>query len=102
MQPGEPLSPTSQGPRQQVAAAGAVLVLGPIGLGGLSEQLGHLSLKVGVGAVGRGRGVGLNFGAIPGDQPQADQSGRRAQLPRLDQQPSQRLFVTDAKAGDVT
>ena len=63
-------------------------------------QLGDLLLQVGVGAVGRGGGVGLDLGAVQGDQPQADQAGRRAQLQRLDQQAGQGLFVADPE-GDV-
>jgi hypothetical protein len=46
LQPGQPLSPAGQCPRQFVAAAGAVLlVLGPISLGGLLEQLSDLDLE---------------------------------------------------------
>ena len=54
LQPGQPLGPPGQGPWQLVAAGRAVLlVLGPVGLGGLLEQLGDLGLEVGVGPVGR-------------------------------------------------
>jgi hypothetical protein len=48
-----------------------LLIVGPVGLGGLVEQLGDLGLEVGVGAVGRGGGVGLDLGAVQGDQSQA-------------------------------
>jgi hypothetical protein len=101
LQSGQPLGPPGQGSRQRVAAAGAVLlIVGPVGLGGLLEQLGHLGLEVSVGAVGRGSGVGGDLGAVQGDQPQADHAGRRAQLQRLDQQPSQGLFVANSEARD--
>jgi hypothetical protein len=101
LQSGQPLSPPGQGSRQLVAAAGAVqLIVGPVGRGGLLEQLGHLGLEVSVGAVGRGSGVGLDLGAVQGDQSQAHYAGRRAQLQRLDQQPSQGLFVANSEARD--
>jgi hypothetical protein len=80
--------------------ATALAVLGPVGRGGLGEQLGDLGLEVGDGAVGRRGGVGCDLGAVQGDQPQAHHPGRRAQLQRLNQQPSQGLFVADPKAGD--
>ena len=81
LQPGQPLSSTGQGSRQRITAGGPVLaVLGPIGLGGLGEQLGDLGLEVGVGVVGRRGGVGLDLGAVQGDQAQADHAGGRAQL----------------------
>jgi hypothetical protein len=101
LQPGQPLGPASHRPRQFVATGGAVLaVLGPIRLGGFGEQLGDLGLEVGVGAVGGRGGVGLDLGAVQGDQPQADHPGGRAQLQRLDQQPGQGLFVADPEPGD--
>jgi hypothetical protein len=99
VQPGQPLGPTSQGP-WQLAAAAVVLIVSPVGLGGLGEQLGDLGLEVGVGAVGRRGGVGGDLGAVQGDQPQAHHAGRRAQLQRLDQQPSQGPFVADPEPGD--
>jgi hypothetical protein len=69
LQPGQPLGPAGQRLRQLVAAGRAVLaVLGLICLGGLGEQLGDLGLERGVGAVRRGSGVGLDLGAIQGDQ----------------------------------
>jgi hypothetical protein len=69
-QPGQPLGPTSQRLRQLVAAGGAVLlVLRPIRLSGLLEQLSDLRLERGTGAVGRRGGVGLDLGAIQGEQP---------------------------------
>jgi hypothetical protein len=67
LQPGQPLSPAGQRPRQLVAARRVVLaVLGLVGDGCLLEQLGDLGLEVGVGAVGRRRGVGLDLGAVQG------------------------------------
>jgi hypothetical protein len=99
LQPGQPLSPTSQRP-WQLAAAAVLLIVSLIGLGGLGEQLGDLGLEVGVGAVGRRGGVCLDLGSVQGDQPQADHPGRRAQLQRLNQQPSQGLFVADPEPGD--
>jgi hypothetical protein len=103
LQPSQPLSPTSQRPRQFVAAAGAVrVVLGPISLGGLGEQLGDLGFEVGVAAVGRGGGVGLDLSAVQGDQPETDQAGGRAQLERGDQQPGRGLLVADPEAAMVT
>jgi hypothetical protein len=46
LQPGQPLDPAGQRPRQLVPSGGAVLaVLGPIRLGGLEEQLGDLGLE---------------------------------------------------------
>ena len=39
-----------------------LLILGPIGLGGLLKEVGDLGLEVGVGAVGRRGGVGLDLG----------------------------------------
>jgi hypothetical protein len=74
--------------------------LGPVGRGGLGEQLGDLRLEVGVGAVGRGGRVGLDLSAIQGDQAQADQAGGRAQLQRLDRQPGQGLLMSDPEPGD--
>lgn len=69
LQPGQPLDPTSQR-LQLVAAGGAVLlVLRPIRLGGLVEQLSDLRLERDMGAVGRRGGVGLDLGAIQGEQP---------------------------------
>jgi hypothetical protein len=101
LQPGQPLSPTGQALWQHLAAGHAVLaVLGPVGRGGLGEQLGHLRLEVGVGAVGRRGGVGLDLGAVQGDQPQAHHPSRRAQLQRLNQEAGQGLFVVDPEARD--
>jgi len=85
LQPGQPLSPTSQRP-WQLAKAAVLLIVSPVGRGGLGEQLGDLGLQSGVGAVGRGGGVGLDLGPVQGDQPQPDHPGRRAQLERLDQE----------------
>ena len=68
--PGQPLSPASQRPRQFITAGGAVLaVFGQVDGSCLGEQLGDLGLEVGVGAVGRRGGVGLDLGAVQGDQP---------------------------------
>jgi hypothetical protein len=101
LQPGQPLSPAGQRPRQLLAAGGAVLaVLGPVGRGGLGEQLSDLRLQMGMGAIGRRGGVGLDLGAIQGDQPQADQAGRRAQPQRGHQQPGQGLLVADPEPRD--
>jgi hypothetical protein len=75
-------------------------VLGPIRVSSLREQLGDLGLEVGVGAVGRGGGVGLDLGAVQGDQPQAHHPGGRAQLQRGDQQSGQGSFVADPEPGD--
>jgi hypothetical protein len=70
LQSGQPLGPPGQGSRQLVAAAGAVLlIVGPVGLGGLPEQLGDLLFELGVGAVGPIGGVGGHLGAIQRDQP---------------------------------
>jgi hypothetical protein len=77
-----------------------LVVLGPVGRGGLGEELGDLRLEVGVGAVGRGRGVGFDLGAVQGDQSQTYHPGRGAQLQRLDQQPGQGLLVADPEARD--
>jgi hypothetical protein len=88
LQPGQPLGPAGQRPRQRIAPGRALLaLLGPIRLGGLLEQLGDLGLEVGVGAVGRCGGVGLDLGAIQRDQPHAHHPGRRAQPQRGHQQP---------------
>jgi hypothetical protein len=94
--PGQPASGSGTKPALH-RSPGAV---GPIRLGGLREQLGDLGLEVGVGAVGRRGGVGLDLGAIQGEQPEAHHAGGRAQLQRLDQQPSQGLFVADPEPGD--
>jgi hypothetical protein len=101
LQPGQPLSPAGQRPWQRIAAGGAVLlVLDPIRLGSLLEQLGDLRLQVGVGAVGPIGGVGGHPGAIQRDQAQPDHPGRRAQLERGHQQPGQGLLVAGPEAGD--
>jgi hypothetical protein len=55
---------------------------------------------VSVGAVGRRGGVGLDLGAVQGDQSKADHAGRRAQPQRLNQQPGQGLFVADPEPSD--
>jgi hypothetical protein len=79
LQPGQPLGPAGQRLRELVAAASAVLaVLGPIRRGSLGEQFVDLGLEVGVGAVGRRGGVGLDLGAVQGDQAQADHAGAAA------------------------
>jgi hypothetical protein len=75
------------------------VILGLVDGSCLLEQLGDLGLEVGVGAVGRRR-VGLDLGAVQGDQTQADQAGGRAQLQRLDQQPGQGLFAADPEPSD--
>jgi hypothetical protein len=101
LQPGQPLGPGSQGPGQLVTAPVAVLgVLGPVGLGSLLKQLGDLRLKLGVAPVGCRSSVGGHLGAVQGHQPQAHESGRRAQPQRLDQQAGQGLLVADPEAGD--
>jgi hypothetical protein len=99
LQPGQPLGPASQCSRQRIAT-GALAVLGLVDGSCLLEQLGDLGLEVGVGAVGRRGGVGLDLGAIEGDQAQADHAGRRAQLQRLDQQSGQGLFMADPEPSD--
>jgi hypothetical protein len=49
LQSGQPLGPAGQCPRQLVPARGTVLaVLGPVGLGGLGQELGDLGLEVNV------------------------------------------------------
>ena len=100
LQPGQPLSPAGQGPWQLAAGAAVLLIVDLVGLGGLGEQVGHLRLEVGVGAVGRSGGVGLDLGAVQGDQAQAHHPSGRAQLQRLNQQSSQGLFVADPEPGD--
>jgi hypothetical protein len=101
LQPSQPLSPAGQRLGQRYIVGSAVLaVLGLVDGRCLGEQLGDLRLKMGVGAVGRSGSVGLDLGAIQGNQAQADHPGRRAQLQRLDQQPGQGLFVADPEASD--
>jgi len=81
LQPGQPLSPAGQRPRQLVSAGRAVLaVFRLICLGGLREQLSDLGLEVGVGPVGSRSGVGLDLGAVQGNQPQAEQPGHAHRL----------------------
>jgi hypothetical protein len=77
-----------------------LLLVGPVGRGGLGEQLGDLGLELGVGAVGRRGGVGVDLGAVQGDQAQPDHPSGRAPLQRRDQQPGQGLFVADPEARD--
>jgi hypothetical protein len=49
LQPGQPLGPAGQCPRQLAPARGTVLaVLGPASLGGLGQELGDLGLEVDV------------------------------------------------------
>ena len=101
LQPGQPLGPAGQRPRQFVAAASAVLaVFCLVDDSCLLEQLGNLGLEVGVGAVGRRGGVGLDLGPVERDESQADHAGGCAQLQRLDQQAGQGLFVADPEPGD--
>ncbi len=90
LQPGQPLGPAGQRPRQLITARRAVLaVLGLVDGRCLLEQLGDLGLERGMGAVGRRGGVGLDLGANQGDQAQADHAGRRAQLQREERIPVQ-------------
>jgi hypothetical protein len=101
LQPGQPLGPGGQRPRQQLAVAGAELaVLGLVDGSGLLEDLGDLRLERGMGAVGRRGGVGFDLGAVQGDQPKADHAGRGAQLQRLNQEAGQGLLVADPEARD--
>jgi hypothetical protein len=101
LQPGQPLGPAGQCSRELVATSDAVVaVLGLVDGRCLGEQLGDLGLEVGVGAVGRRGGVGVDLGAIQGDQAQPDHPGGCAQLQRLDQQPGQGLFVADPEPSD--
>jgi hypothetical protein len=88
LQPGQPLGPASQCSRHRIAT-GALAVLGLVDGSCLLEQLGYLGLERGMGAVGRRGGVGLDLGAIQGDQAQADHAGRRAQLQREERIPVQ-------------
>jgi hypothetical protein len=67
---------------------------------GLLEQLTDLLGEVGVGAVGRGGGVGGHLGPVQGHQSQADHAGCRAQLQRGDQQSGQGLLVADPEPSD--
>jgi hypothetical protein len=101
LQPGQPLGPAGQRSRHHVAAGGAALtVLGLVDGRCLLEQLGDLRLEVAADAVGRGGGVGLDLGAIQGDQAEADRTGRGAPLQRLNQQAGQGLFVADPEPRD--
>jgi hypothetical protein len=72
-------------------------VLSLIDSGGLGERLGDLGREIGVGRRG---GVGLDLGAVQGDQARCTHPGRRAQLQRLNQQAGQGLFVTDPEPGE--
>jgi len=56
--------------------------------------------ELGVCAVGRGGGVGLDLGAVQADQAQPHQPCGGAQLERGDQQPGQGLLVADPQAGE--
>jgi hypothetical protein len=100
LQPGQPLSPAGQRTRQYITAGAAMLLLGPIRLGGLLEHLRDLCFELGVSALGRRGGVGLDLGAIQGDQPQAHHPSRSAQLQRLNQEAGQRLLVADPEPRD--
>jgi hypothetical protein len=69
LQPGQPLGPASQRPRQFITAVGAVLaVLVLVDGSCLLEQVGDLGLEVGVGAVGGRGGVGLDLGSVERDE----------------------------------
>jgi hypothetical protein len=68
LQPGQPAGLAGQLGRELVAARRAVLVvLGPVGLGGLPQDLGNLRLELGQGAVGPIGSVGRDLGAVQRD-----------------------------------
>jgi hypothetical protein len=75
------------------------VILGLVDGSCLLEQLGDLGLEVAWVRLAAAC-VGLDLGAVQGDQTQADQAGGRAQLQRLDQQPGQGLFVADPEPSD--
>jgi hypothetical protein len=101
LQPGQPTGRTGQLGRELIAARQPVLmVLSLVGLGGLPQDLGDLLLELGQGAVGPIGGIGGHLRAVQGDYPEADQSGRRAQLQRRDQEAGQGLRVASPKPRD--
>jgi hypothetical protein len=71
-----------------------------VGLGGLPQDLGDLTLDLVVGVAGGVGGVGGQLGAVQRDHAEADQAGGGVQLQRLDQEAGQGLLVADPELRD--